>query len=241
MKKLLWIVSLTFCLLCCLALISGCTITNVNNGNSRSTNGGNGGYSENENENQPDEHVEVTLVFNGEPHTDSFLKGDVVYFALTYSDMDVSLNEGFSTLLGGDEGVTIREGLVIYLRDKQQTPTHITIAYYDVNKDGTLETFERVEVGYGASHTFSGAGFILYRDQACTQEIDPNEEFVLTEDLSVYRKDNKDRTPVFVNVHYFINGMEYTGLSGNSIFFRGELLRDSTYIIYDTVSRVRVV
>ena len=232
------------CLIACLALLAGCGATDRPEGGSvwENGSGGNGDHSGGNGDDTGNggggedlpESVEVTLVFNGTPHTEAYRAGDVLYFALTYADMDVSLSADFSPLLGRDEGVTIREGLVIYLREKQQTPTTVTIAYYDVNTDGTPEPFERVDLQYGCTHTFDGAGFILYRDQACTQEIDPNEEFVLTENLSVYRKDNKDRTPIFVRVHYYINGIEYTGLSGNEIFFRGELLRDSTYILYDT-------
>ncbi len=215
------------CLLCCFALLAACgkapTTVHGTTGN-----GGNG-------DDPPtgDSAVEVTIVYNGTPITQTCTEGDEVMFADTYPDMDVSLYADFSVLLARGESVTVQKGLTIYVRAKQLPPAQVSVTYYDVAPDGTLETFERVDYSYGAEIRFDGAGFVLYRDTAGTQEIDPNESFSLTEDLSVYRKDNLDRVPVFFRVHYYVNGIEQE-IGAQDTFFRGELLKDSTYFNSDT-------
>ncbi|MBR5388659.1 MAG: hypothetical protein IK147_04285 [Clostridia bacterium] len=168
--------------------------------------------------------VPVSIMFdNGNVSTENFTKGSTVYFAQLYPDYDVYADASLSHVLGIDEGVTIVEGLTIFLRTKQQTPTTITLKCYDVSTDGDLTSFENTNYSYGTKMKFSWAGFVLYSDEECTQEIDPNQEVTLTEDTIVYRKDNLDRVPVFFNVHYYTNGVEES-IGANDVFFRGELL-----------------
>ena len=182
----------------------------------------------------PRDTVEVTIVINGNSHSDYFTEGDVVYFAGVFPDYEVSLDPGFSTLLAETEGTVIKKGLTVYMRDKEQLPAEVSVTFYDVAKDGSLEMFEVETMRYGSVRTFNGAGFVLYSDPACTQEVDPNLEMTVMSDLSLYRKDNLDRKPVFLRVHYYTNGTEDNTISEISIFFRGELIKSGTYINGDT-------
>ena len=226
------LVLLAFCLIFCIAL-AGCTPGEI--GKIGVDDGKNVNIGDNDNDPDPTgDLVEITVLFNGNTLKEYYPEGSVVCFAGVYYGKEVSLDPNFSELLGEYDGVTVTKGLTVHVRDKQQLPTEVKITFYDVDRNGDLTVFEQETTNYGRTLTFDGSGFILYSDPECKNEIDPNLEMTLTEDISVYRKDNMDRYPVFLRVHYYINGIEYTGIGQTEVCFRGELLRDSTYIIYDT-------
>ena len=190
-----------------------------NGGNSGSGGTGNTGGEPGE----PQDTVTVNIIYNGTPLSEPFIKGSIQYFAQHYSDMEVSLNETFYPLLNRDEPVTIEEGLTIFVRPKQQTPTNVSVTVYDVDKQGNTYLYTTEFPKYNTAFKFCYYGFVLYWDEDFKQEIDPNQEIVLTQDTVVYRRDNYDRVPVFFNVHYYTNGVE-ENIGANDIFFRGELL-----------------
>lgn len=180
--------------------------------------GGQGGQS------GQDKTVEITVNYNGSTETRTFTDGETVYISQIIYGKEVSLYADFSVILGEYDFIVARDGLIVYVRDKQQTPTRIVLQAYDVDKEGNLTPFENTEYAYGAVMKFNWAGFVLYKDKDCTQEIDPNVEITLTENTTVYRKDNLDRVPVFFHVHCFTNGVE-EDISGQNYYFRGELLK----------------
>lgn len=178
--------------------------------------------------------VSVGIMFdNGNVSYQTFTKGSVVYFAQLYPDYDVYTDASFSHVLGIDEGVTIVEGLTIFVRTKQQTPSEVSVTIYDIDTDGNKTIYMTEHPRYNSTFKFVYYGFVLYWDEEFTQEIDPNQEFTLTKDVEVYRRDYYDRVPVFFNVHYYTNGVE-ENIGAQDVFFRGELLSiDKNFISRD--------
>ncbi|MBQ3792295.1 MAG: hypothetical protein II797_04230, partial [Clostridia bacterium] len=168
MKRGLWILLAAVCLVVCLAFaacgprepdVVGVDSRNENNDNVNPESSGN------------ETTVAVTVIYHGNPMTEYYPEGQTVYFAGVYYGQEVSLDQNFATILSESDGVTVRSGMTIYVREKGTTPAEVTVTYYDVATDGNLQVFERVSVRYGSSMRFDGSGFVLYSDPACLEEI----------------------------------------------------------------------
>ncbi len=106
--------------------------------------------------------VSVSITFdNGNLSTETFTKGSIVYFAQLYPDYDVYADASLSHVLGIDEGVTIVEGLTIFLRTKQQTPSEVSVTIYDIDTDGNKTIYMTEHPRYNSTFKFVYYGFVM--------------------------------------------------------------------------------
>ena len=108
-----------------------------------------------------------------------------------------------------------------------QPPAYVRYTIVDVDKEGNQSNYMSDTVSYGAEFAFNWCDYVVFRDAEFKEEIDPNEKIEMTSDLTVYRRDNCDKVPVFVNIHYVVNGMERTDIVGFRTFFRGQIVTSS--------------
>ncbi len=119
------------------------------------------------------------------------------------------------------------------------TPTFVRYSIIDIDQEGNEVPYLSDTVAYGSEVKFDWCEYMVFYDKEFKQEIDPNTGIKMEGDLVVYRRDYYNRVPVFVTIHYYINGMEYTNISGQRTFFRGQLwsTADKEYIYYRDVGK----
>lgn len=118
--------------------------------------------------------------------------------------------------------------------EQPQQPESLRITVFDLDKENKETLYISENVKNGVNYRFDWCGFVLYSDKECKNELDPNTTYTITSDMNVYRKDHLNREPIFLTVHYYINGIEDTSISGHQTFFKGEILPSGRKIHYDT-------
>jgi len=124
---------------------------------------------------------------------------------------------------GGDNGGNGENGL------NEDHPYEVRYAIYDLNAEGEKSLYMSCLVEYGAEISFDWCEYVVFEDPKFEKMIAPDQKIKMEKDLEVYRRDFYDKVPVFVKIHYYVNGMRRTDLGEQFLFFRGQILTDSKF------------